>query len=142
MHPHHVHISYASPRVTYRGAFSEEKKQDVREKNADQQRTARAGYSEEKKQDVLEKDAKDVLLLERAVDRSAEEHELARRADDARPQPPTLEETSRRHPRRALAAANRNAIDLRISIEARPICVQEKRHLPREPIFSQSPVPP
>ena len=57
MHPHHVHISYASPRVTYRGAFSEEKKQDVREKNADQQRTARAGYSEEKKQDVREKNA-------------------------------------------------------------------------------------
>ena len=55
MHPRHVHISYASPRVKSRGAFSEEKKQDVREKNADQQRTARAGYSEEKKQDVLEK---------------------------------------------------------------------------------------
>ena len=57
MHPHHVHISYASPRVTYRGAFSEEKKQDVLEKDAEQHRTARAGYSEEKKQDVLEKDA-------------------------------------------------------------------------------------
>ena len=57
MPPHHVHISYASPRVEYRGAFSEEKKQDVREKNAAQQRTARGGYSEEKKQDVLEKDA-------------------------------------------------------------------------------------
>ena len=56
MHPHHVHISYASPRVKSRGAFSEEKKEDVREKNNDQHRTARAGYSEEKKQDVLEKD--------------------------------------------------------------------------------------
>ena len=57
MHPHHVHISDASPRVKYRGAFSEEKKQDVLEKDAEQHRTARAGYSEEKKQDVLEKNA-------------------------------------------------------------------------------------
>ena len=55
MHPHHVHISYASPRVKSRGASSQEKKEDVREKDNDQHRTARAGYSEPKKQDVREK---------------------------------------------------------------------------------------
>ena len=68
MHPHHVHISYASPRVKSRTRSSEEKKQEVREKDADQHRTAyhqlgddgknggaekktdyRTGYSEEKK---------------------------------------------------------------------------------------------
>ena len=79
MHPHHVHISYASPRVTYRGAFSEEKKQDVREKNADQQRTARAGYSEEKKQGVLEKDAdQHSWFLDRAVFLAPKDSESAR----------------------------------------------------------------
>ena len=74
MHPHHVYISYASPRVKSRGASSEEKKEDVREKNNEQHRTAyhqlgddgknrgaekkadyRTGYSEPKKQDVREK---------------------------------------------------------------------------------------
>ena len=76
MHPHHLHISCASPRVKSRTGSSEEKKQEVREKDADQHRTAyhqlgddgkealaekkadyRTGYSEEKKQYVLEKDA-------------------------------------------------------------------------------------
>ena len=76
MHPHHVHISYASPRVKSRTGFSEEKKQEVREKDADQHRTAyhqlgdggknggaeketdyRTGSSEVKKQEVREKDA-------------------------------------------------------------------------------------
>ena len=77
MHPRHVHISYASPRVKSRTGFSEEKKQEVREKDADQHRTAyhqlgddgkealaekkadyRTGYSEPKKQDVREKNNK------------------------------------------------------------------------------------
>ena len=76
MHPHHVHISYASPRVKSRTGSSEEKKQEVREKDADQHRTAyhqlgdggknggaeketdyRTGSSEVKKQEVREKDA-------------------------------------------------------------------------------------
>ena len=57
MNPHHVHISYAFPRVKSRTGSSEEKKQEVREKDADQRRTARTGYSEEKKQDVREKNA-------------------------------------------------------------------------------------
>ena len=77
MHPHHVYISYASPRVKSRGASSEEKKEEVRDKNAEQHRTAyaqlgddgkealaekkadyRTGYSEPKKQDVREKNNK------------------------------------------------------------------------------------
>ena len=76
MHPHHVHISCASPRVKSRGASSEEKKEEVREKDNEQHRTAyhqlgddgkealaekkadyRTGYSEPKKQDVRQKDA-------------------------------------------------------------------------------------
>ena len=40
-----------------RNALSEEKKQQVREKDNEQHRTARTGYSEPKKQDVREKDA-------------------------------------------------------------------------------------
>jgi DNA primase len=76
MHPHHVHISYASPRVKSRGASSEEKKEEVREKDNEQHRTAhhqlgddgkealaekkadyRTGYSEEKKQEIREENA-------------------------------------------------------------------------------------
>ena len=40
IHPHHVYISYASPRVKSRGASSEEKKEEVREKDNEQHRTA------------------------------------------------------------------------------------------------------
>ena len=48
MHPHHVYISYASPRVKSRGASSEEKKQEIREQNAKQKRAAYASLLAEK----------------------------------------------------------------------------------------------
>ena len=57
MHPHHVYISYASPRVKSRGASSEEKKEEVRDKNAQQHRTAYAQLGDDGKEALAEKRA-------------------------------------------------------------------------------------
>jgi hypothetical protein len=47
----------AEKEADYRTGYSEDKKQEIREKDADQHRTARASYSEEKKQEVREENA-------------------------------------------------------------------------------------
>ena len=57
MHPHHVHISYASPRVKSRGASSEEKKEEVREKDNEQHRTAYHQLGDDGKEALAEKKA-------------------------------------------------------------------------------------
>ena len=57
MHPHHVYISYASPRVKSRGASSEEKKEEVREKDNEQHRTAYHQLGDDGKEALAEKRA-------------------------------------------------------------------------------------
>ena len=81
MHPHHLHISYASPRVKSRTGSSEEKKQEVREENAHQHRTAR-----KKKQEVREENAhQHRTAYARLLAENAEAEAKRREEEEAKP---------------------------------------------------------